>query len=567
MRILADRRLFLLLALITAGAFALRLWGIRYGLPFLYVNDEYHEVMRAMELGSGSFNFERYFKGGLYFLLFVEYGVYFVLLKLAGVVESTRDFALNFARDPSMFYLMGRVTVALFGTLNVVLAYLIARRAYTVGAGILAAAFLAVNVVHVDLSHKVNLDVVMTCLASAALLFSIRLVNDGSARNYLWAAAFAALATTTKITAILLVVPLLVAHTYHVRQSGGGVREWISSRHLWVSGGVFAAILLVTNPGIIVAYRFIAIFTGDGDSIASGLDEDFFIGATERPNLFLYYLNVLYESMGWPLLAVCLAGTAYGLWKRTPADVILISFAVVLYLALANTTSTHLYYPRYTPPIIVVLVLMAGRLVYDSCARIVAARPVALTACAGILMAVPAYESALDNRVLTQTDTRTLAKEWIETNIPHGASVFIEGAKLTPLRNSVPLQDTEESMRRRIEYWRVEEPRQAEFLSYKLQVLEGVGFDLKLVSLEDIESLASYRQQGIEYFVVDPQRLQGHRRRTTRAAELLHDLRSADDVALIKTFEADESERLGPTIEIYQRIARANSRQAAGGPA
>jgi 4-amino-4-deoxy-L-arabinose transferase-like glycosyltransferase len=551
MRILADRRLFLLLALITAAAFALRLWGIRYGLPHLYVNDEYHEVMRAMELGSGSFNFEREFKGGLYFLLFFEYGVYFVLLKVAGAVETTMDFARTFARDPSAFYLMGRVTVALFGTLNIVLVYLIARRAYAVGAGLLAAAFLAVNVLHVDLSHKVNLDVVMTCLASATLLVAIKLANGGSLRDYVWAAAFAALATTTKLPAVLLVAPLLIAHTYRVRQSGGSVREWFSSRPLWIGGAIFAVILLVTNPGIVFAYRFVGIFTGDTESSELEPDEDLLIG-TGRPNLFLFYATVLQESMGWPLFVASVAGLAYGLWRRTPGDVILISFAALLYLAISSTTSPNLYYPRYTVAIIVVLLLLGARLIHEARARFGVVRQSATIAVAGVLIAVPAYESGVDNHLLTQTDNRTLAKEWIEENLPHGASIFIEGAKIAPVRNTVPLQDTAERMQQRIEYWSVQEPRQADFLRLKLQVLEGKGFDLELVGVGETEDLQTYREKGVDYFVVRPDVLLGRRAGTTKSAQLVYDLRNASDVTLIKSFHSSPGERLGPTVEIYR---------------
>ena len=108
--------------LLVASAL-IRLWGIDYGLPFIYWVDEYHEVMRAMELGAGGFNFARTGKGGFYFLLFFEYGAYFVVLKAVGAIATVKEFAEHFARDPSAFYLMGRVTAALFGCATVLAAY------------------------------------------------------------------------------------------------------------------------------------------------------------------------------------------------------------------------------------------------------------------------------------------------------------------------------------------------------------------------------------------------------------------------------------------------------------
>ena len=92
---LQERWKYALWALIGC-ALLIRLWGVWYGLPFTYYNDEYHEVMRALQLGTGSFNFNRNGKGGLYLVLFIEYGFYFVILKLAGVVGTAQEFGKLF---------------------------------------------------------------------------------------------------------------------------------------------------------------------------------------------------------------------------------------------------------------------------------------------------------------------------------------------------------------------------------------------------------------------------------------------------------------------------------------
>ena len=106
MHISSYRWLLLSILLVTL---LLRVWGIRFGLPFSYAIDEYHEVMRAFQLAAGDFNFNRTGKGGLYYLLLIQYGVYFVVLKVTGVVSTPMDFAMQFVRDQTPFYLMGRV--------------------------------------------------------------------------------------------------------------------------------------------------------------------------------------------------------------------------------------------------------------------------------------------------------------------------------------------------------------------------------------------------------------------------------------------------------------------------
>ena len=40
---------------------------------------------------------------------------------------------------------------------------------------------------------------------------------------------------------------------------------------------------------------------------------------------------------------------------------------------------------------------------------------------------------------LTLPDTRTLAKAWFDANVPAGSKVLIEGGKIEPARETVPL--------------------------------------------------------------------------------------------------------------------------------
>jgi hypothetical protein len=446
---------------------------------------------------------------------------------------------------------MGRATAAAFGALTIALVFATTRKAYSAAAGFFAAIFICANALHVDLSHRIGVDVPLACLTAAALYFALRLAIDGTARDYKWAALFAALATTTKLPGILLVVPLLTAHVYYVRRTGGAARQWLTSRNLWVSVGLFALVLIVTNPGILFHSNPLALFI---DSDAAPANPDLLEEGTlpMRPNLFAYYLGALRQSMGLPLFGVSIAGLAYGMWKRTPADVILVPFVLVFYVAIASTSSDVLYYPRYVLPILVVLAALAGRLLYELWQRLGRSNVLVATALAGALIAVPAIQSIRDDHLLTQTDTRTLAKDWIEQHVPAGSKILIEGLKINPVKSTVQLQDTPDAIRRRIAYWRNVEPKQAKFLELELQVLEGKTFDLELIHLSDTESLEAYERRGVEYFVIRPERFMESRRREGGSQRLLHALRSDPRVTKIKEFPEQPSVRPGPAIEIYR---------------
>lgn len=548
-----DRnQIYVCLALSLAAALALRVWGIWFGLPFSYRADEYHEVFRALELGSGSFNLDRTGKGGYFYLLFVEYGVLFVAWKVAGIVDSAQDFARYFVRDPSGFYLIGRATTAVIGTLNVFLVYRLGARAYSSGAGLLAAIFLSVDFLSVEHSHFITVDIPMTCLATAALLFAAKMATGGSAANYKWAALFAALATTTKIPAVLLLLPMLIAHYYYVRREGGGVRRFLVSQNLWWAVGIFAVVLAVTNPGLMTNLPVPAWF-GDVSISAADAEEDFAEVAPAMPNLYAFYIRVLADSMGWPLLLVSFAGVLYALWKRTPTDVMLVSFALLFYVVFSSSSNPYLYFPRYILPLIVVLALMAGRLLYAAWPRARTMKQVVAVAVVAALTFLPAYRTIANNYLLAQTDTRTIAKEWFDENVLEGARVLIEGIKIEPTRLTVPLQDTADNMQEYIEYYSTREPGKSKYLKFKLQVLDGKSYDLELVAPSEWQQgVGHFRDIGIEYLVIRPEALYGSRKASEDGSAFLVELQTDPDVSLIQTFQPDSHSRPGPLIQVYR---------------
>ena len=79
----------------------LRIFSLDHGLPWVVGTDEGFEIHRALKLGLGQIDFERTSKGGLYYLLFIEYVFYYLFLLLSGKVNNTQDFATLFVQDPS----------------------------------------------------------------------------------------------------------------------------------------------------------------------------------------------------------------------------------------------------------------------------------------------------------------------------------------------------------------------------------------------------------------------------------------------------------------------------------
>ena len=242
------------------------------------------------------------------------------------------------------------------------------------------------------------------------------------------------------------------------------------------------------------------------------------LSGAARPNLYLYYLDVMRISMGWPLFVIGIVSVAYAAWRREAADILLLSYAVANFVVISSTTSEVLYYPRYSLPIIVVFAALSGRALADLAVKSSSRSSWAATFVLALCVAIPVGQSITTAYALSQPDTRTLAKRWFEANVPDGSKVLIEGGKISPDGQTIPLQDTREVLRRRIQYWSKVEPKQAKFLELRLSVHSGVGYELEYVRLNSIQSLDAYVQHGVEYFVVRPDSFTERLRMTGLAA-------------------------------------------------
>ena len=196
---------------IVALALGLRLWGIGFGLPYDFTPDEIHEIMRALKLGAGEYDWDGFGKGGLYLILFVEYGFLYVFWRLTGHVGSANDFALQYLQDPTAFYLLGRVTVALMGAGTCLVIYWIGKRLYGWRTGLVAAFLGATAYFHAAWSHYINVDTGMTLAVWASLLAYLKYEETDQSK---WLAASGALigvAVAFKLPGIVVLIPLGLA--------------------------------------------------------------------------------------------------------------------------------------------------------------------------------------------------------------------------------------------------------------------------------------------------------------------------------------------------------------------
>ena len=431
-----------MLVIIGYGVY-LRLHGITWGLPYTFIDpDESLIVSHAHNIATGHLNPQFFYYPSL--LLYLLAGVYraIALVWHPGFASSLLAKS-SWVVDPTPFYLAGRLLAVAFGGASLYLVYRLGKAAFSPLVGLLAALFLAVEPLHVRYSHVAVTDVPATAFSLLALLLLVG-AAQGRGRRWLVAGAVAAgLATSVKYNLGMLVIPATVAWWYvSKRERGAAVppaagadgrpaapprRARAAARWVVTAGRlVYLPMLLafvLTSPYVVLDYgHFWHDFARQSAIVGRG-----WLGFEHVGNGYWYNFNVnLAGALGVALLAVALGGLALALWRRTPADMVLVPYAIVYFV---YVSSWHVLPDRYLIPIVPLLLLLAARLCVALLHLRVVPRLVAVPALLAVLvgvLALPLADSVAYDRSLSGTDVRSVAQLWFERHIPIGSRVATE---------------------------------------------------------------------------------------------------------------------------------------------
>ena len=350
------------LAAILAGAGALRLVGIRYGLPFPLLNpDERNVVPRAWSMVHG---------GGLDPHWFDYPSLVMYLLAPFQAWQG----------EPS--YLAARLTMVVIELGGVAAAWWLGQRAYGLVAGFVAAAVTAVETTHVAYSRMAVTDVPLTLgtAVGLGLMISGRIELAGLAVG---------LAASAKYPGALLLAPLVVA-------------AWGRWRRLAIGTGLAVIGFALTSP-------FVILHLGEAAGDVWRVQRDAragWLGFEHDHAAPIAFVERLWEGFG-PALIIAAVGLVVALVRRTRADLVLAVFVLVYF---ADLLAVHAHFDRYVLPLVPALGALAGRF------RAIA--PVTL-----LMLVVPLTWAIRDARRLTRTDARIVAYRWVERNLPRGTAI------------------------------------------------------------------------------------------------------------------------------------------------
>ncbi|NIM06958.1 MAG: phospholipid carrier-dependent glycosyltransferase [Armatimonadetes bacterium] len=426
-----DKAYKMLVAAVCIGAAAL---GLRVvGLTLLPHHDEHHVVNVALGFGSGDLNPHQFWYGTLMmYLVFIIYGMMFVFLRLTGAVGSVDDFAVSFFQDPIPFYTAARIVSVAAGLGTVALVYLMARRAAGKNAGLVAAGLAGVIPALVVRNRVALPDSLLVFFVAACLLSLQSVAETGSLKASAKAGLFYGLSLATKILGGLLIVPIILAHFLASRSKtlqGRSPLAGIGLALLFMALGFF-----VGCPFGVIDYKkfFADLFVFQlSYNLAAGKSAWEIIAAMGR--------SLCWENMLLPSgCALGLLGAVVLLKKRIAHGVIFVSFtaAFVAFLAFQGRFYSHWLLPVF-PAILVMLGVGFGWIadsLKSGCKRVWV-----MVVLAALIIIPPGLQTAGELRLLlAKPDPRLMAKQWVESHVPPGSVILMDGGVnvLPPLMES-----------------------------------------------------------------------------------------------------------------------------------
>ncbi len=598
-----NSKQYLALGMVLLTAFFVRFLGIFHDFPYTYFGDEEHFIRRAVSFGSGDLNPHWFHKPALYmYLLFFEYGVYFIIGVVFGWFGSVDDFARHFFTDISTFLFLGRLTTVLFSVGTIYFTYRIGKELRTAQVGLFAALFLTFCLGHFASSIVVKADVPSTFFAVVSLLFILFLYRSGHIRDYVLAGLFAGLGMATKYYPVTMLVPMYVGHLLSKQHSNnswyskfvdsrifagifaclGGFfigspfnfldPTWIRQKgdfllNLHKVGSVDAQAGYVANTTISAWDKIQSIFTSIQSMALVIVDSSgmgFFLGSLSLLGLFLFLRNWDHQGL------ICLSAIA--------------SFAVIASVynpSYSSSRHLNMLYPM--------LCLSAGLMVEWSLSPMFAGVQSLSLKRLGVwglcfLLILPGgfFIARFDYSALHK-DTRLLGKEWIEKNIPAGTKMLVDtsGPKLNMSREN-------------LEHFYKLSMNEAEigaftthlekFYRYSLEAVHEPTYDLteiyhpwwlvseigsgtmRLDSEKDLDMgnplkprgvmpFDYYRAQGFEYVVTDKKTYESYLQepKKTRFPSMYRFYRDLiQRGVLVKEFAPDDWSRRGPIVQIFR---------------
>ncbi len=359
---------------------------------------------------------------------------------LCGVFTPTSFWGhlLNTSAEPRFAHLtyVGRALSALYDTLVILGAAMLARQLYSPRAGLLAAAFTTFAVLHIQNAHFGTVDTALSLFTTLTLWNLARYISSHHRRDSLIAGLCAGLALGSKVTAIFLLIPIL---TTHLTLEQGNIPS--PSRILRVrlrSPAAFWLTLLslvltftLTNPFVIL--EPIPFFTGivtQAKMTAGGLDWTFTRQYANTLPLWYPIQQQARWTLGLPLTLAIYAGLIWGAFQalrfRIRTELVLLSWITPMLFAV---WVPYTKFPRYMLPLTPTLFALAAGMLTSLKIKLGASptwqpRSTSFKGALTLLVLIPTLLYALAFVAMYKEPHPWIASsQWLYSTLPPGTTV------------------------------------------------------------------------------------------------------------------------------------------------
>lgn len=217
----------------------------------------------------------------------------------------------------------GRLVIGGLDTLTIVLLYLLTRRIYGRGAGLLAAAFYAFTAQAIQLSHFFAMDPASTTFTVLTVLGAVQMWQERTLRAALLTGVGAGLAIASKFSALpILGVPVVAGllvlwsdrqHSQRDGQPVDGRAQFSAIIGMPLALLVAVAIFCITSPyAVLDRQHFLQATLVEQGAMVRGVADMPFTRQYRNTTPYFYFLEQqLRWGLGWPLGAVAAVGSVY----------------------------------------------------------------------------------------------------------------------------------------------------------------------------------------------------------------------------------------------------------------
>ena len=413
------------LAVLVVTGVALRVWGNRFGLPFLYHEDEGEIVRRALRMPIDGPNPGWFQYPTLYvYVQAVAYAALWAVARLTGSASTYSAFADAATLDPSAVYAVGRTVTAAFGAATIAVTGAAGRWLVSLDArgrdmaGLAAAALVTIELLEVEHAHYITADVPMTLAATCVLLAVARLATapeGGSIREYAVAGLLAGMAASIKYPGALFAVAPLAAYAQRVGwRSRADVAARLRDFRIPAAAVASVAGFVAGSPFVVLDWRGFARDLGAEAAHMRAGHLGFELVQNHWAEVFA---NVI-ETGGIALLVLAAAGVATVSLKK---DVFGRSLVVTLSVLVFFAASSNVLFARYLIPMLPVAALLAAHALVTAAGACARGRDhrrgvlVAVGLC--VALALPAWLVAHRLAIFSAPDTRTESWNWVNANL------------------------------------------------------------------------------------------------------------------------------------------------------